>query len=522
MNNFLVSVIIPTKNSAKTLEKCLRSVRNQTYKNIEIIVVVPKEDSGLKELSSKFNFTLLPYLGGKSASRNVGSGIARGEFLLHLDDDMMLESEVVSECVRLATGDNLRAIAIPEVEEKSSGLYNEARILEKIIASSDKHIEAPRFIEKNTYQNLGGVDVRLDPIDEGDLKAKLEEGGFKHATTVSRITLSSENRMSSFGDRWSHVYRRGQKTPLFNFLHPSSVQFKPSKRVSSYFKGAHLLASKNFVGILLVMIKTIDLVVLKIGSLRVSVTDKKIIADLKNKKIFENEAGTYQREFFENTLGARHVDKKEKGIVKQYLKDINKESQFRILDIGSGGGRWSRLMLESFPRAEVSACDLSDGMVADLKNKFKTETRFRAVVGDMQQLPFKEAEFDLAISIRAVKYAQDQAKVFKEIYRVLKPGSYAIIELPYLNIIYRLVKLLKVFGKLSAYANRIKLMRRDEIIRNAEAANLKILAAGIYFTVPATIYKKINNAFILGTVNIINCVLPKRMFGRSLFLMLYK
>ena len=39
MENLLVSVIIPTKNSSKTLEACLESIRNQTYKNIEIIVV---------------------------------------------------------------------------------------------------------------------------------------------------------------------------------------------------------------------------------------------------------------------------------------------------------------------------------------------------------------------------------------------------------------------------------------------------------------------------------------------------
>lgn len=40
MNNKpLVSVIIPTYNSSSTLEKCLRSIRSQSYKNIEIIIV---------------------------------------------------------------------------------------------------------------------------------------------------------------------------------------------------------------------------------------------------------------------------------------------------------------------------------------------------------------------------------------------------------------------------------------------------------------------------------------------------
>ncbi|MBI5123656.1 glycosyltransferase, partial [Candidatus Roizmanbacteria bacterium] len=37
--NSLVSIIIPTKNSAKFLEECLSAIRNQTYKNREILVV---------------------------------------------------------------------------------------------------------------------------------------------------------------------------------------------------------------------------------------------------------------------------------------------------------------------------------------------------------------------------------------------------------------------------------------------------------------------------------------------------
>jgi len=38
-DNPLVSVVIPTYNSEKTLAKCLESIKNQTYKNVELIVV---------------------------------------------------------------------------------------------------------------------------------------------------------------------------------------------------------------------------------------------------------------------------------------------------------------------------------------------------------------------------------------------------------------------------------------------------------------------------------------------------
>ena len=54
MENPLVSVIIPTYNSSRTLEKCLESIKNQTYKNIEIIVVDNNSTDNTKEIAKKF------------------------------------------------------------------------------------------------------------------------------------------------------------------------------------------------------------------------------------------------------------------------------------------------------------------------------------------------------------------------------------------------------------------------------------------------------------------------------------
>jgi len=53
MNKPLVSVIIPTFNSGGTLGKCLRSIRNQTYGNVEIIVVDKFSTDKTKEIAKK-------------------------------------------------------------------------------------------------------------------------------------------------------------------------------------------------------------------------------------------------------------------------------------------------------------------------------------------------------------------------------------------------------------------------------------------------------------------------------------
>jgi glycosyltransferase involved in cell wall biosynthesis len=50
----LVSIVIPTKNSARTLEKCLVSIKNQAYENIEIIVVDNYSTDGTYEIAGKY------------------------------------------------------------------------------------------------------------------------------------------------------------------------------------------------------------------------------------------------------------------------------------------------------------------------------------------------------------------------------------------------------------------------------------------------------------------------------------
>lgn len=54
MNDPLVSVIIPTKNSQKTIRLCLESIKNESYRNIEIIVVDNYSTGRTRDISVKF------------------------------------------------------------------------------------------------------------------------------------------------------------------------------------------------------------------------------------------------------------------------------------------------------------------------------------------------------------------------------------------------------------------------------------------------------------------------------------
>ena len=240
-----------------------------------------------------------------------------------------------------------------------------------------------------------------------------------------------------------------------------------------------------------------------------------------NQDIFEQEADSYQLEFFEKTLGARYVDRIEKQIVLDLVKSLNSTTELKILDIGAGGGRWSELMLKKFPNAQIQAVDFATHMVENLNKKLRSK-RFLAKVGDVQALPFENNSFDLVVAIRCLKYSPNQKLVLSEISRVLRPGSLAVLEFPYPNIVYKIIQKLGFFGKLNAYSNRIVLNSKAVIEENIQEQNLKILASEIHFSVPATVYKNVDNSLNLKIINFINQVLPKRILGRSLFVLLTK
>lgn len=100
-SDFLVSVIVPVYNSEKYLHRCLESIINQTYKNIEIILI----DDGSTDNSGKICDEYALKDGrikvihtenkGPAAARNKGIENSRGEFIFFVDADDFIENNAI-------------------------------------------------------------------------------------------------------------------------------------------------------------------------------------------------------------------------------------------------------------------------------------------------------------------------------------------------------------------------------------------------------------------------------------------
>lgn len=142
-----VSVVIPVYNVMPYLERCVMSVLNQTYKDLEIILVDDgsKDDSGklCDELATRDERIRVIHQEnqGLSAARNTGIRYAIGEYIIFLDsDDEWLLTDGLEQIVKVADGDvdliTFKPVHIYEKNCENSPDYNIAYI-EKLPTAGD-------------------------------------------------------------------------------------------------------------------------------------------------------------------------------------------------------------------------------------------------------------------------------------------------------------------------------------------------------------------------------------------------
>ncbi len=107
----LISVVVPVYNVERYLEKCIRSIINQSYKNLEVILVDDGATDHSGELCDKFASmdarikVIHKENGGLSDARNAGIDVATGEYLAFVDSDDFIHPKMYETMVRIMEKD---------------------------------------------------------------------------------------------------------------------------------------------------------------------------------------------------------------------------------------------------------------------------------------------------------------------------------------------------------------------------------------------------------------------------------
>ena len=128
-----VSVIIPVYNVEKYLTRCVESVINQTYKNIEIVLVDDgSTDDSLKicnQISKKDSRVKVYHKenGGSGSARNYGLNKSSGEYILFIDSDDYIENDTVEKMIEHKDYDIVYC-GFDRVDENTKKVYSKEMI----------------------------------------------------------------------------------------------------------------------------------------------------------------------------------------------------------------------------------------------------------------------------------------------------------------------------------------------------------------------------------------------------------
>jgi malonyl-CoA O-methyltransferase len=107
------------------------------------------------------------------------------------------------------------------------------------------------------------------------------------------------------------------------------------------------------------------------------------------------------------------------------LPDMNLGPE-RIVDVGSGTGYLAMRLIEIYPRADLVALDIAEGMLHFARSRQGELGAGRLVCGDAEAMPIRDRSIDLVFSNVAIQWCSSLGAVFREIRRVLKPNGIAL------------------------------------------------------------------------------------------------
>jgi glycosyltransferase involved in cell wall biosynthesis len=210
----LVSVIVPTRNSASTLAACLTSVRAQSYEAIELVVVDNYSTDSTVATAQRHADVVVQCGPERSAQRNYGTSLAHGEIVFFLDSDNTLAPTVIAEVVMLLAEPSVVGVSVPEY---GSGrrLLARAKALERSFYNRYASMQTARACKKTVFERVGGYRTDLTGVEDWDLSQRLAAGGHIAATRAglvhddSSITVWGQMRKKFYYGLFLRRYQQG-------------------------------------------------------------------------------------------------------------------------------------------------------------------------------------------------------------------------------------------------------------------------------------------------------------------------
>jgi glycosyltransferase involved in cell wall biosynthesis len=231
MSKSLVSVVIPTFNSERFLEKCLLSIKKQSYLNIEIIVVDNYSSDRTKEIARKYANLVLFKGPERSVQVNFGVKHAHGQYVYRVDSDSIVEPNVIDEAIRKCEFEGFDAVCVHNTSDPTISFWAKVRKLERDCYADDELNVAARFFRKEFFEKIGGFNENLVAAEDYDLHNRILKHGFRIGYVKSKeVHLGEPRNLLEIARKY---YYYGKTVKRFLELNPEKgmSQISPLRRV---------------------------------------------------------------------------------------------------------------------------------------------------------------------------------------------------------------------------------------------------------------------------------------------------
>jgi glycosyltransferase involved in cell wall biosynthesis len=234
-----VSVVVPTRNAARTILACLGSVRAQTHPPAELIIVDNWSDDGTWELALPLADLALRGGPERTEQRNLGIAEAGGDWILWLDADMELAPDSVERGLEAAEASGATGVFLPE-ETAGSGYWTACRTLERRCYHREPRIESPRLLRAGWLRQAGGF-VGMAGTEDADLRNRLLAAGTTLAW-ADTVVVHHEGRLrlpTVAGKRFYY----GRSLPGYRRRNPGAMRGQAGATAAALWRHRRLLAA---------------------------------------------------------------------------------------------------------------------------------------------------------------------------------------------------------------------------------------------------------------------------------------
>jgi glycosyltransferase involved in cell wall biosynthesis len=235
-----VSIIIPTYNEEKNVGRLLLSIKSQSYKNIEVIVVDDQSTDNTVAISKKYGACVFPRKHAeRSVQRNFGALKSTGKYLVFLDADMELTKDIVADWIKTVEAGNYKLLIIPE-RTVGNNYIAKIRNFEREMYMGDFTIEVARLFDRKVFFEFGGYDLKLTGPEDYDLPYRISK---KYEIGRSSKYILHHEIDTTLAKLLKRKYYYAKKGAIYAKKHPELI----SKQGNLLFRKAYLKNWKKFI-----------------------------------------------------------------------------------------------------------------------------------------------------------------------------------------------------------------------------------------------------------------------------------